>query len=278
MQPNEYLDILLTSLGLISILAGAKISANSYKKKSILNGQWKLFLFLISLLIIGYLFFIAEFIIFPASFNSIILSLIFFFGGIFVFLTMNLFKNSIQKIESAHTLMHSINELRCQAEHDDLTGLYNKKFFKKYLNEVIDLCKMTNKKFGLLYIDVNNFKFFNDNFGHLCGDQVLISIAKYFNLFFRNDDIIARLGGDEFAVLLKINKEYKIEEYANNLINRIKLMNVNFNNQNLKINLSVGIYIITNQIKSADEALALADSACYKAKEKKEYGSQYSFA
>ena len=277
MYQNEFIDIFFTGLGLVGVLTGARISISIHKKKSTLNGQWRLFSCLISIFIAGYIFFIIDFVYTASSLHSQVLSLIFLFGGIFVFLTMNLFKNSMGKIESAQKLVHSIDELRRTAEHDDLTGLYNRKFFEKYLNEVLALCRITDKQFGLLFIDVNNFKFYNDNFGHLCGDQVLISIAKYFNSFFRNDDIIARLGGDEFAVLLEINKNHKIEKYADNLMDRINAMAMSFDEHNLRINVSIGIYIITAQTRSSNEALELADSACYNAKKRKDLGSQYSF-
>lgn len=276
MPSKEIFDITLTFFGLISVLAGSRIAFNIHKNKSTLTNQWKFFLVLISSFIIGYLFFIVKFIFSPTSFDSLMLSLIFFFGGIFVYLTMNLFKNSIAKIEAAHHLVHSIEELRRVAEHDDLTNLYNRKFFKKYLNDVLSLCKISEKQFALLFVDVNNFKSFNDNYGHLAGDQVLISIANYFRSFFRRDDIIARLGGDEFAILIEINKDQNIKQYADKLLDRVNSMKLDLNGNHLKINISIGISIISSQTESVDKALEHADNACYDAKKRKQLGSQYS--
>jgi diguanylate cyclase (GGDEF)-like protein len=171
--------------------------------------------------------------------------------------------------------MHTIDELRRVAEHDDLTNLYNRKFFKRYLNEVLSLCKITKKQFALLYIDVNNFKFFNDNYGHLAGDQVLITASNYFKSFFRSEDVTARLGGDEFAILIELKKDYDIKQYADNLLARVNSMDVIFNDHHLKINISIGICIISKETESVDKVLESADNACYDAKKRKELGSQY---
>lgn len=278
MLSNEIYDVALCGLGLISILGGLHIAINIYRGKTILTNQWKFFLALIASFIIGYLFFIIKFIFSPTSFDSLTLSLIFFFGGIFVYLTMNLFKNSLDKLELAHHQMHTIDELRRVAEHDDLTNLYNRKFFKKYLNEVLALCKITDKKYALLFIDINNFKFFNDTYGHLAGDQVLITTAKSFISFFRDDDVVARIGGDEFAILIELKNDYDMKQYADNLLARVSSMHVTYNEHNLKINLSIGISIISKETESVDKALEAADNACYDAKKRKNLGSQYSLS
>lgn len=274
----EIFDIALTLIGLMNMLAASHIAITIYRKKTVLKTEWKLFLGLISIFIIGGLFFIVKFIFTSATLDSIIQSLLFFFGGLFVLLTMKMFKISIEKIELAHHFMHTIEEMKRVAEHDDLTNLYNRRFFKKYLKEILSLCKVTDKQFALFFIDINNFKYFNDNYGHLVGDQVLISTANYLKSFFRTDDVIARISGDEFAIITELKKDLDIEKYAKNLLERINTMHVVFNDNTLKINLSVGISIISKETESVDAIMESADAACYEAKKRKQFGSQYSLS
>ena len=89
-----------------------------------------------------------------------------------------------------------------RADHDPLTGLLNHRAFYKRLKEALDSSSASGRSGAVLLIDLDNFKFFNDAYGHLAGDDVLRRLSAAFRAVCRPSDVLARFGGDEFALLL----------------------------------------------------------------------------
>ena len=104
----------------------------------------------------------------------------------------------MQKIE----LEEKNKQLAFLANHDPLTGLYNRTQFMEFANKDIIKIRRSGKESCLILIDIDEFKKINDNFGHPVGDAVLKDMAKIITNFIRSSDIPARLGGEEFIVLL----------------------------------------------------------------------------
>lgn len=129
-----------------------------------------------------------------------ILSLfVLFFLVLMVYLMFNRYSQALEKsydtIQALHLQSH---QLKSQANTDELTGLYNRRFFNESLHKVIEL-----KQAGsLLFFDIDHFKALNDAHGHQAGDQVLQELSQMLQAFFRQDDMIVRWGGEEFAVFL----------------------------------------------------------------------------
>jgi len=85
---------------------------------------------------------------------------------------------------------------------DELTGLYNKRFFNRQLTVEIARAQRTGESFCLIFIDLDNFKIVNDTLGHTKGDEFLIKMCRQINAHIRPTDFACRFGGDEFAVIL----------------------------------------------------------------------------
>ena len=102
----------------------------------------------------------------------------------------------------ARELEQANEQLAQLASTDALTGLYNRREFDEQLDSQIHLMKRMARPLSLLLVDIDDFKQYNDRYGHLAGDQVLITIASLLSQNIRASDIIARFGGEEFVVIL----------------------------------------------------------------------------
>ena len=109
-------------------------------------------------------------------------------------------QQNLQRNESlVHILQHQLDEIKYLSYHDQLTGLYNRRFFEKKLQE-LDVAE--NLPLSLIIADLNNLKLVNDTFGHVVGDQFLQRTAEVIKKTCHAKDIVARWGGDEFVLLL----------------------------------------------------------------------------
>jgi len=93
------------------------------------------------------------------------------------------------------------NKLLYQSEHDELTGLYNKRSLNRYLEDVFEDCKLNEKELGILFLDIDYFKQLNDRYGHGKGDEGICAVADTLKRIFP-EDYVARYGGDEFLVVM----------------------------------------------------------------------------
>ncbi len=175
-----------------------------------------------------------------------------------------LFAAMVDDVSERHAAMQS---LRFMAEHDSLTGLYNRQYIMSELERAVENSKR-NESFNhaLLYIDLDNFKYINDTMGHLAGDRLLIEIAGIFSRRIRKGDVLSRLGGDEFAVLLANVESGQAEQTAEYY--RDKIANYKFNNdgKSVDVGCSIGVALLNKLIKDKEDILARADIACHMAK------------
>ncbi len=149
-----------------------------------------------------------------------------------------------------------LKEAEYKSTHDLLTGVYNRSFFKKKINELIK----TNTPFSIAFIDLDNFKYVNDTFGHNKGDEVLIKTAKILKSNLKGKDIIARFGGDEFVVAI-IDCD---EKCAKHMLEKIQ-KEINFVFREYEVSASIGIASFP-KIKTYDELIKTADKKMYEAK------------
>jgi diguanylate cyclase (GGDEF)-like protein/PAS domain S-box-containing protein len=166
------------------------------------------------------------------------------------------------------THLHKIEEtLRFQAQHDALTGLPNRSFFRQRVLEAIEQAAENGTRFAVLFIDLDGFKHVNDTLGHSVGDLLLKRVAERFSGCLRRTDVIARMGGDEFTVLLpQIQTLEEPELTAHRLLSTLT-RNLTVDGQDLYITASIGVSLYPEHGVDADTLLKLADLAMYQAKE-----------
>ena len=166
-------------------------------------------------------------------------------------------------------LEYSTSQLSNMSMFDDLTGLYNRRFFDATLNKTIAKGGR-GEVASLIIADIDHFKLFNDNYGHLAGDTVLESIGDFLKKNVRKSDVACRYGGEELGIILPGTKIEGALDLAYKLNRGIADYNIQFQNEsgsnhNLPVNVSLGV----DQIKKGDSCNSLferVDGFLYDAK------------
>ena len=161
-----------------------------------------------------------------------------------------------------------IESLANLANTDGLTGLNNHRFFYDALAEQVKKSKTEESALSLLFIDIDDFKYYNDLYGHQKGDQVIKTLALLMNNTLPKKSIIARYGGEEFTILLPGSGEEQALQEAETL--RRVVHEYRFEGEeNLPggtLTISIGVSSLSPKIKSEADLLKCADDACYRAK------------
>ena len=150
--------------------------------------------------------------------------------------------------------------LRHIADHDALTGLYNRRRFEQELDRHITHGRRYGMDGALLVIDLDRFKQVNDGHGHRAGDRVLAEVAAVLRKRLRESDIVARFGGDEFAVLMPHGGSPEAAELANLMVNSVRR---EVTTPAGPLEASVGYALFEDATSSSDEVLSRADDAMY---------------
>ncbi|MFA1561227.1 sensor domain-containing diguanylate cyclase [Aliivibrio fischeri] len=153
------------------------------------------------------------------------------------------------------------------AYNDYLTGVNNRRAFEKQANKVFKTYQNDKQVFSLIMCDIDNFKEYNDKFGHDVGDQMITAFSEACSAQINQDDIVARLGGDEFIVLLHHKDKEQAVMVAESLQNVIRDLSVLVDDQELSMTCSMGVATVSELTTSLHELLNIADTQLYKAKE-----------
>jgi diguanylate cyclase (GGDEF)-like protein/PAS domain S-box-containing protein len=154
--------------------------------------------------------------------------------------------------------------LRHLADHDDLTGLINRRRFQEDLERHLAQGRRYGMTGALLLIDLDDFKAVNDNHGHSAGDRVLRAVADALRDRLRESDILARLGGDEFAVLLPRETPEAAEQVCRALEQAIPAEVPTPDGRGMGV--SVGFAPFVETVQSVDDVLSAADASMYEVK------------
>jgi len=190
-----------------------------------------------------------------------------------IWLSVNLICNEyddsvsyVINISDISKLRRSEEQLAYMAQHDSLTGLFNRCALDNHLGKAINWAEHHGRQLAVLFIDLDRFKPVNDMFGHAAGDQLLILVAQRLQTGVRRDDIIARIGGDEFAVLLQgMENLDTIAQIAEKLIHHLS-MEYRLGDKPVNISASVGISLYPQDGITVGQLMQQADAAMYVAK------------
>jgi diguanylate cyclase (GGDEF)-like protein len=161
------------------------------------------------------------------------------------------------------------SDLQRRSEFDLLTAIHNRFSLEKYIDAQIEEARQTAGIFGLIYIDLNDFKQVNDVYGHKVGDLYLQEVAIRMKHQLRPGDMLARLGGDEFAVVLPlVHGRMEVEEIVQRL-ERSFDDPFSFDGYVLQGSASAGIALYPEDGTTRDTLLSAADAAMYVAKQTK---------
>ena len=152
------------------------------------------------------------------------------------------------------------------ANHDHLTGLPNRRLLKELVGDHIALARRQSRMFGLLYLDLDDFKPVNDTFGHAAGDLVLARVAERLRSAVRESDTVARLGGDEFVLLVRdVGDRDSLATIAEKMRSALSAP-FTVDQTVCRITASIGVSLYPSHGQTYDELMNAADRAMFDAK------------
>jgi diguanylate cyclase (GGDEF)-like protein/PAS domain S-box-containing protein len=187
-------------------------------------------------------------------------------GGLWFFSTFTRILDKHGSVKGVQIISQDISEIKAKEKeitylsyHDQLTGLYNRRFYDE---ELIRLNTSRNLPLTIAMGDVNGLKLVNDSFGHKVGDQLLISIANALKKACRQDDIIARLGGDEFAIIFPSTNEEDAGKIIQRILNITSLEKVG----PVETSISFGYETMTTMEENIEEIVKKTEDHMYRHK------------
>jgi diguanylate cyclase (GGDEF)-like protein len=156
--------------------------------------------------------------------------------------------------------------LRKLSEQDDLTGVYNRRYFMKKLENEAEIAHRRGTDLGLVYLDIDHFKAVNDGYGHPDGDRALKHLVATIRPQLRDTDILARIGGEEFALLCPSTAQHEAFGVAERIRSCIIGNPLNTARGPLFLTISLGVTELLAHDTGIEPMLRRADDALYRAK------------
>lgn len=150
-----------------------------------------------------------------------------------------------------------------EADYDHLCGILNRRGWGKKSSELIELHAKKGGVLCLMYIDLDDFKQINDNYGHAVGDEALCKVAASLKSIVRTSDAVGRLGGDEFVVLAHFYSKAQVSPKTHHLKIELDKLAITHNDQSIAIKASIGSSVFSEPPKNIDEILKAGDTAMY---------------
>lgn len=171
-----------------------------------------------------------------------------------------------EKSEMVYDIISRLNDM---VTKDSLTTIYNRRFIDERLPVDIISSTIRGNPLSLIFIDVDNLKEINDNYGHNIGDITLKEVASAINGSIRGDDWVGRYGGDEFVVCLKNADDKEAEDVCKRIKKTIEGISISTAKEDIRVSLSMGIYTMNDEKLTPEEIIKYADEKMYEDKKSK---------
>jgi diguanylate cyclase (GGDEF)-like protein len=173
-----------------------------------------------------------------------------------------------KRLWAEQELTQSNRRLRDQAMHDGLTGVHNRRYLEESLGREESRVRRSGGSLGIMMIDIDEFKRFNDTLGHAAGDAVLRAMGQYLLTAARGEDIVCRYGGEEFVLVLCHAPHDIVLQRAESLRQGVEQLGIEYEGRLVgPITVSAGIGIFPDHGDSWEAVLRAADAALYQAKQ-----------
>ena len=166
-------------------------------------------------------------------------------------------------------LRGNLEKVQHEATTDALTGIGNRKFFDIKLREMTEKSEREGGAVALLMFDVDHFKAFNDNHGHLVGDHVLRLVASTLKDSVKGRDVVARYGGEEFAIILSgadLRNAFKVADDIRKSVAQRRIIRKSSGEVFAKVTISAGVALYRPG-EALDDLIERSDAALYRAKD-----------
>ena len=206
-----------------------------------------------------------DFVLFPILKNFFLNKVNIFLRSYYTESQLNFVTEEVVQIKAE--LQEQNKQLKYLALNDVLTSTYNRYYFEKATTQLINISKRYKRNFAAILLDIDNFKWINDRFGHNIGDEVLKAVAKKLRNSIRDADLIARIGGDEFGIILtEVKNNLSASLVAKKILNTFSIP-LRINQKSIRISLSIGItHFSPAETKNYKDIMEEADIAMYRAK------------
>jgi diguanylate cyclase (GGDEF)-like protein len=194
----------------------------------------------------------------------IVLTLIFIPATIL--LSKTLHDNRLMIIKDHSKLEENVKKLHQLSMIDNLTNIYNRRYFFNISQDLISIAVREQKKVSLLMIDIDYFKNINDTYGHHAGDYILVHLVKEVDKLMRKSDVFARVGGEEFAVLLQSTSLEGAIFIADKIRTTIEKKEFIYNSTAIELTISIGVAELSKKNSSIEALYKEADKHLYFAK------------
>lgn len=178
----------------------------------------------------------------------------------------------LKKVEAQQKVINDLKSklemVEVEANLDPLTDLFNRRSLERALKEFFTLCKQSKMSFSLVLIDLDDFKYVNDNYGHHVGDLVLAKVAKVLRTNMRAKDILGRWGGDEFMAIMPNTDLENAKKVVERLKSQLEKMEILAEGRRFKLSISAGVVQCGENFQSWLDMIKEADRVMYENKKK----------
>ncbi len=165
------------------------------------------------------------------------------------------------------SLKKAQTDLQELAAKDYLTDSFNRRYFLEMMDKEVQRAHRLGHPLAVILFDFDHFKYINDTFGHLAGDQVLKTTSDISQKYIRNMDLFGRFGGDEFMILLPETDLARVREVAGRIMTSLHQTPIEIDGEKIFVTVSMGISSTLNSEDTTESILKRTDQALYKAKE-----------